>query len=138
VHNSTHVPLIISVPGVERSATTDAIVELVDLYPTLCELAGIEQPAHLEGKSLAPLLRLPDRPGRMAAFTKGPRGLAVTTRDFTYTEYANKQRMLYDRRTDPAENENVAGEGEYRDTVRRLGKLLADGPPDVPAIEQTN
>jgi hypothetical protein len=52
----------------------------------------------------------------------------VTTRDYTYTEYGNgAQRMLYDRKKDPSENENVAEAEEYKETVDQLSKLLSDG-----------
>lgn len=124
LHNSTHAPLIISAPGFKKNVKTDGIVELLDLYPTLCELAGIEPPKHLEGKSMLPLLREPQRPGKKAAFTKWRDGLVVTTRDFTYTEYRDSQHMLYDRSKDPDENVNVAGNPAYAQTVEMMKQLL--------------
>ncbi len=124
LHNSTHAPLIISAPGFKKNVTTDGIVELLDLYPTLCELADIEPPEYLEGQSMVPLLREPGQPGKKAAFTKWRDGLVVTTRDFTYTEYRSNQRMLYDRRKDPDENVNVAGDPEYAETVEKMTQLL--------------
>jgi len=127
LHNSTNAPLIISAPGFRQNAKTDGIVELLDLYPTLCELADVDAPAHLDGKSMVPLLRDPDELGKGAAFTKWQNGLVVTTRDFTYTEYDGSQRMLYDRRTDPDENVNVAGNPAYAETVERMARLLRDG-----------
>jgi len=127
LHNSTHAPLIISAPGVEKNVKTDGIVELIDIYPTLCELTGIEPPAQLEGKSMVPLLRDPRRPGKRVAFTKWRNGLTVTTRDYTYTEYNVTERMLFDRRSDPRENRNVAEQPEYQETVRQLSRLLTQG-----------
>lgn len=127
LHNATRAPLIVSVPGFNKNIKTDGIVELVDIYPTLCELADIELPKHLEGTSMVPLMRDPKRPWKKAAFIRCRNGSAVVTRDYTYTEYVNKQRMLFDRRKDPAENENVAAAAEYRETVKQLSKLLADG-----------
>jgi len=127
LHNSTHAPLIISTPGFKKNVKTDGIVEFIDIYPTLCELTGIERPKHLEGKSMVPLLREPKRLGKRAAFTKWRDGLVVTTRDYTYTEYGSKERMLFDRRRDPEENENVAEAPEHKETVRQLSRLLAGG-----------
>jgi alpha-L-arabinofuranosidase/arylsulfatase A-like enzyme len=127
LHTSTHAPLIISAPGFRRNVKTDGIVEFIDIYPTLCELTGIEQPKHLEGKSMVPLMREPKQLGKRAAFTKWRDGLVVTTRDYTYTEYGEEERMLFDRRTDPQENENVAEAPEYQETVKQLSKLLAEG-----------
>jgi arylsulfatase A-like enzyme len=127
LHNATRAPLIISVPGFKKNIRTDGIVELVDIYPTLCELAGIELPEHLEGTSMIPLMRQPKRPWKKAAFTRCRNGATVTTRDYTYTEYDNKERMLFDRTKDPDENENVAEYPEYQDTLKELSKLLAAG-----------
>ena len=124
LHNSTHAPLIISAPGFKKNVATDGIVELLDLYPTLCELCGIEQPEHLEGKSMVPLLHNPNLPGKKAAFTKWRNGLVVTTRDFTYTKYSNNQHMLYDHRIDPGENNNIVDVAKYEETVKLLSKIL--------------
>jgi len=124
LHNSTHAPLIISAPGFKRNVTTDGIVELLDLYPTLCELSGIKLPEHLEGKSMVPLLHNPNLPGKKAAFTKWQKGVVVTTRDFTYTKYSNNQHMLYDHRIDPGENNNVVDVAKYEETVKLLSKII--------------
>ena len=70
----TRVPLIVRAPGTAGGSTTRALTELVDVYPTLVELAGLELPEHVEGTSFAPLLEEPDRPWKSAAF-------CVTRRD---------------------------------------------------------
>jgi arylsulfatase A-like enzyme len=72
---ATRVPLMIwtpVMPDKNRGKTTDALVELVDMYPTLCELAGIELPDHLEGHSFAPLLKQPEMHWKNAAFSQFP------------------------------------------------------------------
>lgn len=72
---ATRVPLIIWTPGMpekNRGRTTDALVELIDLYPSLCDLAGISLPPHLEGRSFKPLLRDPACPWKKAAFSQYP------------------------------------------------------------------
>ncbi|TWU42346.1 sulfatase [Novipirellula artificiosorum] len=71
----TRVPMMIwtpSMPAATRGKTTDALVELVDMYPTLCDLAGIEPPAHLEGTSFQPLIVDPSRDWETAAFSQFP------------------------------------------------------------------
>ena len=126
LHNATRVPLIISAPGFQTEIRTDGIVELVDIYPTLCELAGIQPPKHLEGTSMVPLMNDPKRQWKKAAFTRHGNGIAVTTSEFTYTEYGNNaQRMLYDRKKDSSENENVAEAEEYKETAKQLSNLLS-------------
>jgi arylsulfatase A-like enzyme len=72
---STRVPMMIwtpDMPEVSQGARTDALVELVDMYPTLCDLAGIEKPSHLDGFSFAPLLDDPSKPWKTAAFSQFP------------------------------------------------------------------
>ncbi len=70
---ATRVPLILSAPSMEqRGLRTDALVELVDLYPTLCELAGLELPGHLEGRSFVPLLDDPDQTWKPVAISQFP------------------------------------------------------------------
>ena len=124
LHNSTHAPLIISAPGFKKNVSTDGIVELLDLYPTLCELAAIDPPRHIEGQSMVPLLRDPRLPGKPAAYTKWRDGLVAITRDFTYTEYDNKQCMLFDLKKDPAENLNVADDPNYKEVVEELSATI--------------
>lgn len=72
---ATRVPMIIwtpDMPNTTRGKNTDALVELVDMYPTLSELAGLELPEHLEGLSFVPLLENPDLSWKQAAFSQYP------------------------------------------------------------------
>lgn len=134
---STRVPLIVRVPGMDaRGSASSGLVELVDLYPTLVDLAGIAPPAHaLEGDSFKPLLEAPDRPWKSAAFSESVRGAfhGRTLRDvrYRYTEWTEQDgrvlRELYDVERDPFEHTNLAtvkGHGELLDT---LSKRLAAG-----------
>jgi arylsulfatase A-like enzyme len=69
---ATRVPLIVSAPGRSHNTASDALVELVDMYPTLSELANLPLPKHLDGKSFAPVLKKPNRPWKKAAFSQFP------------------------------------------------------------------
>ncbi len=72
---ATRVPMMIwtpDMPAASQGKSTDALVELVDIYPTLCDLAGIERPAHLEGTSFKPLIRNPAEEWKTAAFSQFP------------------------------------------------------------------
>lgn len=70
---SARVPLIVSAPGMKaKGVGSKALVELLDIYPTLCDLAGIPKPDHIEGKSFAPLLNDPDQKWKAGAVTQFP------------------------------------------------------------------
>ena len=81
---------------------------------------------------MVPLMNDPKRQWKKAAFTHHGNGSTVTTGDYTYTEYGdNAQRMLYDRKKAPSENENVAEVAEYKETVKQLSKLLSEGKKEA-------
>jgi iduronate 2-sulfatase len=70
---ATRCPLIVSAPGVKKTGrSSDALVELLDMYPSLCELAGLSVPEHVEGRSLVPVLSNPSHRGKSAAFSQFP------------------------------------------------------------------
>ena len=137
----TRTTLIMSVPGQARPGTTTrALVEFVDVYPTLAELAGLRPPPNLEGVSLAPLFADPNRPWKSGAFHQFPRGFSsrfmgrgLRTDQYHYIEWRDwyDDRMvaaeLYDHATDPMENVNIAGAPEYQDVVRQLASQLKAG-----------
>lgn len=121
------VPLIISAPGAKPGSASPALVELVDLFPTLCDLAGLPKPGHLEGTSMAPLLAQPDRPWKSAAFSRWFAGASLITDRYTYAEWPNGPRMLYDLQRDPFETENIADTPEGRAVADELSAKLAAG-----------
>ena len=145
---STRVPLIISVPGqAHAGARTDALVEFVDVYPTLAEMCRLEAPVGVEGISIAPLLAKPDRPWKRAVFSQYPRarkrnrhrrhgdimGYAVRTDRYRYVEWREWKskevvtRELYDHENDSQEMRNVAGQAQRNRTVEELAQVLARG-----------
>ncbi len=106
----TRVPLIVSVPGARAAGKkTDALVELVDLYPSLCELAGLSLPGHLEGTSFRPLFDDPGRAWKTAAFSEYLRRgndnyrvlpLVTANPDASYSRYPREDTMGRTMRTD--------------------------------------
>ncbi|MEA2710638.1 MAG: iduronate 2-sulfatase [Phycisphaerales bacterium] len=141
--NSTRVPLIISAPGQpSRGGLTNSIVELVDVYPTLCELAGLPTPNGLEGTSLAPLLRDPSKTLKTAAFSQYPRqddkimGYSIRTIHYRYTEWQADwksdqpnlvARELYDHQADPRETMNVVDQPQHAAAIKQLSQQLKEG-----------
>lgn len=127
-HNTTHLslrmPLIVKVPG-KQAGSTQALVEAIDMFPTLCTLAGIDVPVTVQGRSFATLLDDPGQSFRDVAYSRFGSGDAVVTERFNYTSYnGGKAEMLHDHKHDPQENENVAGKPEYKETVLRMRALL--------------
>ncbi|MFW6289925.1 MAG: sulfatase, partial [Mariniphaga sp.] len=123
-------PLILRAPGNKQNIKTGALVEFVDIYPSLCELAGLEKPFHLQGKSFVPLTEDPNQPWKEELYCRWIRGETVVTQSHTYTEWFNDQpgkvtaRMLYDLKTDPEETVNISERPENRKLVEMLsGKL---------------
>ena len=138
------VPLIISAPQKKKGQVCRKLVELVDMYPTLVELAGLSLPNGLEGTSIVPLLDDPKRSWKKAAFTQFPRpayhkksfdamGYSIRTEEFHYVEWIDVKKKqpiaieLYDHRLDPYELTNLADRQEHKPTLRKLGRLLDDG-----------
>jgi len=110
---SMRAPLIVRVPGLKGGLKTDALTEFIDIYPTLCELAGVPVPSHVQGRSFVPLLKNPSLPWKEQAIGRFGNGDTIRTDQFRFSEYTDKQRgpiarMLYDHRVDPGENVNIS------------------------------
>ena len=130
-HDASHVPLIIRTPDMKKGEVTNALVELVDLYPTLAELCGLTPPKdQLEGKSMVPLFTKPGLKGKDHVFTKTANAFTIKTKDFAYTEFIDLKNfktitsMLYDHQKDPDENINVVDDPVYKETVEHLKNIL--------------
>ena len=123
--------MIVSAPGMQRGVKTQALTEYVDIYPSLCELAGLPSPEHLHGQSFAPLMKNPDLPWKPAVFSRYFAGESVRTDRYLYTEWYRRNgdryaRMLYDHQADPHENNNIAEEKEHESLVTRLSKMIEE------------
>lgn len=124
---STRVPLIISAPGFERSAGQVAagIVELIDLYPTVADLAGLADraPGNLQGESLRPLLEQPGRSDwakRYAYTVTHSEGESIRSEQWRYNRWGNEGEELYDHDKDPQEFTNLAGSPAHRNVMAEL------------------
>ena len=139
---STRVPLIVRVPGEQQpGSSTIGLVELVDLYPTLLDLAGLPAKEGLEGTSLGPLLEDPSREWKEAIFSEARRngayGRTVRTAQYRFSEFtplegdAEKEYELYDLKHDPKEYNNLADDPKHREWRESLAKRLAAGGRDA-------
>lgn len=142
------VPMIIATPDGTGGRRSSALVELLDLYPTLADLCGLSAPTNLEGTSLRPVLEDPRATVKPAAFTWHPRpayppngknpetmGYSVRTNRYRYTEWRNYQtgkvvaRELYDHQQDGAETRNIINNPPDTQSFETTVKLLQDQFP---------
>lgn len=147
----THIPVIFKPPDAElQGKRCDRLVEAVDIFPTLCELSGIDIPAYLQGTSVVPLMHNPDLQWKDAVFSqfhRRPRvspdkkrymGYSMTTRRYHYVEWYYWDNVkkehgdlsaieLYDHSVDPGENINIASDPGNRELIQKLSVQLEKG-----------
>jgi len=122
---ATRVPLLFAGPGIPANKKSDIQVELLSVYPTLTDLAGLPHNLSNEGHSLLPLIRQEKVKWEHPAIsTWGRNNHAVKTQNFRYIHYEDGSEELYDILKDPNEWYNLAGEKKYGKTKSSLQKLL--------------
>lgn len=126
-----HVPLMISVPGMKGGTRCDEFVELIDLYPTLTEFAGLPAEPGAQGLSLAGLMKDPasKRPEKADALIQVGNGFGLRSGKWAYMWYPAKKKdpeaaMLYDMEKDPKQFINLVDDATCRGTVSRLHERL--------------
>ena len=127
------VPLIIDVPG-GKAQSTARPVQLLDLYPTLADLAGIPAPPNMEGRSIAPLLSKPNANWPYPAFAvvmfQGKFGRSVTTERWHYVEWDEGRAgaMLLDHQKDPLELQNLVDDASFAGRIKEMKEMLKQLP----------
>ena len=124
------VPFIIRAPGLTKPGTTsEAMVELIDIYPTVANLAGLTLPEHLQGVSLRPLLGHPERRGKKkyaySVVSRGQQlGYALRNQLWRYGKWPDGEE-LYNLSNDPQEKRNLAGKPHVAEQLKELRELLS-------------
>ena len=129
---SGRVPLIIYDPKTKSSINSNSLVELVDIYPTIIDLLGLESPDHmLDGKSLVKILKDSKHENKSHVFMKNAKGYTIKTLDYSYTEYLKLNdslqliaNMLFDHKNDIKETINLSEDIRYKNVVDSLSSLL--------------
>lgn len=126
-----HVPLLVSSPGIRGGTTCNHMVELVDLYPTISELAGLPPEPGAQGQSLVPLLRNQElQLPRNDAFIQVAAGYGLRSGKWAYMWYPKSKKkknagfMLYDMENDPEQYHNLANNGNYSSVRAELHQRL--------------
>jgi iduronate 2-sulfatase len=148
---ATRIPVIVSAPGKSQGASSKAMIESVDIYPTLCDLAGIDHPNPLDGKSFAAVLKDPSGSHRDHTIQVYPRskegvgqvlGRSIRTDRYRLVQWkawnAPEQSSdweLYDYQTDPLETKNLADQEPK--VLQSMQQLLATHPVAKPQIKST-
>jgi iduronate 2-sulfatase len=143
---AARIPVIVSAPGMAAGQNTRALIESVDIYPTLCELAGIPKPEGLDGRSFTSVLKSPQEKARDSVIHVYPRGgrmgRAIRTDRYRMVEWKEPgasvetaEYELYDYETDPLETENVAG--QQPEVLANLKEILAAHPEAKRQIKGT-
>lgn len=140
--HTARVPLLIAAPGYSRQKSTTSTVELIDIYPTLAELAGLKAPASVQGKSLVSVLKKPEQTTYTPAYTQLEKnikqkawyrnidreyiGKSVRYKEWRYTEWNEGKDgvELYNYETDPNEFVNLANNPDYATTIVTLKEIL--------------
>ena len=132
--NGASVPMIWAVPGMTRGSLCEHGVDLMCIYPTVCEFAGVPLPKHVEGISIKPLIENPAakwaQPGISTMYKDNH---TLVTADWRYIRYADGSEELYNRKADPLEWTNLAAKAELASVKKELAgflpKVNADSVP---------
>jgi len=125
---SALVPLIIHVPG-KRPAVCGSFAELIDLYPTISSLCGLEIPTRLQGQDISRMLDDPSVQIRDAAFCVNGRGFLLRDKKWAFIQYdetGSKGIELFDMENDPLQYTNLAGRPEHQGVVKRFKMQLLE------------
>ena len=130
--NGTRVPLIVCAPATPQNQRTQQPVELLDIFPTLLDLASLPEDDSQEGQSLVPLLKNPesewDHPA-MTSFGKG--NFSIRSEHYRFIQYLDGSKELYDSKSDPHEWTNLATDQQFADVVAQHQKHIPVNQHDV-------
>ncbi len=121
---TTHIPFIVRGPGVRTGAKCTQPVSLIDVYPSLVDLAGFKIPKWLDGKSIKPQLAAPATPRPPAISSYGEGNTSIRTEHWRYIRYEDGSEELYDHRADPNEWVNLANKPEHKATKTKLARMI--------------
>ena len=129
-NEAIHVPLIISSPKMKKGYKSDAMIEYVDLYPTICEIAGITPPNYIHGESFVSVLKNPEKEHKTEIYSRYQTLEVVQDKKFSYHEVLQHNtgkilyNMLFDMENDKKQYFNISNNSEYIEIVNSYSKKL--------------
>lgn len=130
-NQATNAPMVIQLPQQKDGGKVMEHVSFLDIYPTVVELLGYDQPEFLEGHSLTPLIKNPQKEWPHPAVTTYQEGnVSVKMDNWNYITYKNGAEELYNLDTDPNEFKNLASDSQYKTIIEELKQYL-------PEVKQT-
>jgi len=121
---TTHIPFIVRAPGVEPGSVCTQPVSLIDVFPSLADLAGLAMPAYLDGKSVKPQLRDPTLKRSPAISSYGEGNTSIRSEQWRYIRYEDGSEELYNHQVDPNEWTNQAQNPEQKKIKKRLAGFI--------------
>ena len=132
--NTTRVPFIVVLPGDRPGGLrNNQPISHVDIYPSLCDFAGIPQPNHLEGRSILPLLQDPSATRDLAFLSYGPENTAAQSERYRYLRYEDGSEELYDHQKDPHEWTNLSNIPEFQTVKKKMRDQVLDFQERLPS-----
>jgi arylsulfatase A-like enzyme len=123
--DGTRVPVVVAAPGYKSAQKTDRPAELLDIFPTLLELAGLPKDETQEGQSLVPLMKKPQREWNHPAITSfGLGNYSVRSTNYRFIKYFDGSRELYDLRDDPHEWKNLIGDPKMKKVIQEHASFI--------------
>ena len=123
---TTHIPFIVQASGVQSGSVCVEPVSLIDIYPSLVDLAGFNIPDYLDGNSVKPQLYDPTIKRSPVISSYGAGNTAIRSRNWRYIRYEDGSEELYDHRVDPNEWKNLAADTKYEHVKKRLSTHIPD------------
>ena len=119
--NTTRVPFVVVSPDLSRTGVrNNQPISHIDIYPSLCDFAGIPKPTHLEGRSILPLLKDQSATRDVAFLSYGPENTAAQSERYRYLRYEDGSEELYDHKKDPHEWTNLIGNKKYQKLTKKM------------------
>jgi arylsulfatase A-like enzyme len=128
LETSLRIPMIVAGPNIAKDEKTDALVELVDVFPTITEITKVSPPATVQGQSFVKSLQNASVNHKKQIYSRFKKGDSVVNDDFIFTSYTTAdntiEEMLYDHKVDPHETNNVVNEASYQAVATKMRAQL--------------